>query len=94
MSFLVLFLNQLRSPLPIDYESMTWLNVFKYRESRHEEYLVPLIFQDLKVYNTINKSYPNSYLQLSNSTSVRYTFNLFNLNTSIPRSFVIEYKWY
>ena len=65
-----------------NYES-TWLNVFKYRESRHNEYLSSLDFCDLKVYEILIKNLPqNINLQLSNSTSVRYT-QLFNLDSSI-----------
>ena len=65
-----------------NYES-TWLNVFKYRESRHNQYLSSLDFCDLKVYEILIKNLPqNINLQLSNSTSVRYT-QLFNLDSSI-----------
>ncbi|MFI2742334.1 2-succinyl-5-enolpyruvyl-6-hydroxy-3-cyclohexene-1-carboxylic-acid synthase [Zhouia sp. PK063] len=61
----------------------TWLAVQEKREEKHEEYVNQIPYSDFKVYSTIFKAIPaNSQLQLSNSSTIRYS-KLFNLNPTL-----------
>lgn len=60
-----------------------WLNIKNTRQLNHNKFLSKVEFSDLKVFDIINQSFPNNtYLQLSNSSIVRYS-QLFDLNKTI-----------
>lgn len=60
-----------------------WLNVQDQRRERHAEYLSQIPFSDFKVFEHVLKSIPvNHQLQLSNSSTIRYT-QLFELNHTL-----------
>lgn len=60
-----------------------WLSIKEYRVKRHQEYLSVIVYSDLKIFSAIVKFMSqNIQLQLSNSTTIRYT-QFFNFNKSI-----------
>ncbi|NER13888.1 2-succinyl-5-enolpyruvyl-6-hydroxy-3-cyclohexene-1-carboxylic-acid synthase [Leptobacterium flavescens] len=60
-----------------------WLKVQEFRRERHKLYLEQIPFSDLRAYHFVLNSLPDNYqLQLSNSSTVRYT-QLFDLNKSL-----------
>lgn len=65
-----------------DYQSF-WSSIKQLRRKKHAIYLKDIPFSDLKVFDKVLASIPNdSILQLSNSSTVRYT-QLFNLNKTL-----------
>ena len=65
-----------------DYQEK-WLNIKNSRQLNHNKFLSGVEFSDLKVFDIINQSLPNdTYLQLSNSSIVRYS-QLFDLNKTL-----------
>ena len=80
--FFATFLPKITKNLESGYFD-TWAEVKQYRHQKHLEYLERIPFSDFKVFSTLLNGLPdNSVLQLSNSSTIRYT-QLFNLNTSI-----------
>lgn len=60
-----------------------WGSIKAYRNDKHKEYLNSIPYSDLKVFSSILKFIPdNTVLQLSNSSTIRYT-QLFNLNKTL-----------
>lgn len=60
-----------------------WLSLKDQRNLRHKEYVKNIEYSDMKVFDIILRSLPSDiYLQLSNSSVVRYT-QLFDLDPSI-----------
>ena len=60
-----------------------WINTRNLRQLNHNKFLSEVEFSDLKVFDIINQSFPdNTYLQLSNSSIVRYS-QLFDLNSTL-----------
>ncbi len=61
----------------------TWIQKKRYREQKHDTYLKPAPFSDLKVFEYLFRKLPeNSILQLSNSATVRYA-QLFTIEKSV-----------
>lgn len=60
-----------------------WTTIKKQRLERHNQYLIEIPYSDFTVFNTLLKAIPdNTILQLSNSSTIRYT-QLFNLNKTL-----------
>lgn len=80
-TFFKIFL-QLAEPQNSDYHSF-WKSIKENNEKKHSEYLNTVVFSDLKAFDVVLKSIPDNYqLQLSNSSTIRYT-QLFNLNPTL-----------
>lgn len=80
-TFFKLFL-QLAEPKNSNYQ-LFWKSIKENTEKKHSEYLNTVGFSDLKAFDTVLKSIPDNYqLQLSNSSTIRYT-QLFNINPTL-----------
>lgn len=65
-----------------DYQSK-WLDVKRFRQSRHTAFCETVPFSDFKAFETIFKTIPNEIiLQMSNSATIRYA-QLFSLKNSL-----------
>ncbi|WP_298553702.1 thiamine pyrophosphate-binding protein [uncultured Algibacter sp.] len=61
----------------------TWTAVKQHRTKRHKAYMETIPFSDFKVFNTVLKSIPETYiLQSGNSSTIRY-MQLFKINKTI-----------
>jgi len=80
-TFFKLFLK-LAEPKNNDYH-LFWKSIKENTEKKHNEYLNTVGFSDLKAFDAVLKSIPDNYqLQLSNSSTIRYT-QLFNINPTL-----------
>lgn len=60
-----------------------WLNIMQIRREKHKQYLKQIPFSDFKVFDIILNALPNNIqLQVSNSSTIRYT-QLFDLNKTV-----------
>jgi len=80
-NFFKIFLK-LAEPQDSDYR-LFWKSIKENTEKKHTEYLRNTGFSDLKAFDIVLKSIPDNYqLQLSNSSTIRYT-QLFNINPTL-----------
>jgi 2-succinyl-5-enolpyruvyl-6-hydroxy-3-cyclohexene-1-carboxylate synthase len=80
--FFTAFIPKITHFVKSDYHTY-WSKVKEHRSFKHEEYLKQIPFSDFKVFDKVLKALPDhSVLQLSNSSTVRYT-QLFDLNHTI-----------
>ncbi len=80
--FFTAFIPKITHFVKSDYHTY-WSKVKEHRSFKHEEYLNQIPFSDFKVFDKVLKALPDhSVLQLSNSSTVRYT-QLFDLNHTI-----------
>ena len=80
--FFEAFLPRVTHYVKSDYKD-TWEAVKQHRRKKHKEYLENIPFSDFKVFNSVLKSIPDSYiLQSGNSSTIRYT-QLFKIDKSI-----------
>ena len=80
--FFEAFLPRVTHYVKSDYKD-TWEVVKQHRRKKHKEYLGIIPFSDFKVFNSVLKSIPDSYiLQSGNSSTIRYT-QLFKIDKTI-----------
>jgi len=80
--FFTSFFKEVTQGIKSDYHEF-WTAVKNHRQKKHTIYLKDIPFSDLTVFDKVLASIPNdSILQLSNSSTVRYT-QLFNLNKTL-----------
>ncbi|WP_459209367.1 2-succinyl-5-enolpyruvyl-6-hydroxy-3-cyclohexene-1-carboxylic-acid synthase [Aquimarina rhabdastrellae] len=79
--FFKTFLPDTKKIIDSDYQSY-WLTIRDHRRKKHEEYIDSVIYSDMLVFSELLEKIPEDYdLQLSNSSTIRYT-QLFSLKDS------------